>query len=121
MGIWNKLFGSPPVSSDADRSAQIVEPSQSVDAAPADDAPRPPSGLPVKLDQTDRTVLQTLANTASGMSAEDIGQKLGLENMLCLYRLDKLVKSGLVKRSRPMFREPELYEVTELGRERMLA
>ena len=73
----------------------------------------------IKLDPTDRTVLATLEKSVSGMSAEDLGSKLGLENMLLLYRLDKLVKQGLLKRSRPMFMQPELYEVTEHGRENM--
>ena len=73
----------------------------------------------IKLDPTDRTVLATLENSVSGMSAEDLAQKLGLENMLLLYQLDRLVKLGLLKRSRPMFMQPELYEVTAQGRANM--
>ena len=64
----------------------------------------------------DHSVLAYLAKSISGMSAEDLGSKLGLDKMLLFYQLDRLVKQGLLKRSRPMFREPELYEVTELGR-----
>lgn len=71
----------------------------------------------IKLDASDRNVLATLEKAASGMSAEDLAQKLGLENMLLFYQLDRLVKLGLLKRSRPMFMQPELYEVTGLGRE----
>jgi DNA-binding MarR family transcriptional regulator len=72
-----------------------------------------------RLDAADRLVIDTLLMSASGMSAEDLGSGLGLDKMLLFYQLDKLVKKGLLKRSRPMFREPELYEVTELGRERI--
>lgn len=75
----------------------------------------------IKLDISDRTVIGTLENSVSGMSAEDLGSRLGLENMLLFYQLDKLVKLGLLKRSRPMFMQPELYEVTERGRENMSA
>ncbi len=69
-----------------------------------------------KLDAADRLVIDTLKMSASGMSAEDVGSGLGLDKILLFYQLDRLVKTGLLKRSRPMFREPELYEVTELGR-----
>ena len=66
-------------------------------------------------DQSDLVILDALANS-SGMSAEDLGDNLNVDKMLLYYQLDRLVKAGLLKRSRPMFREPELYEVTELGR-----
>ena len=66
-------------------------------------------------DQPDLLILDTLANSISGMSAEDLGSDLKVDKMLLYYQLDRLVKAGLLKRSRPMFREPELYEVTELG------
>lgn len=69
-------------------------------------------------DQADVLILDTLANAISGMSAEDLGTDLKLDKMLLYYQLDRLVKAGLLKRNRPMFREPELYEVTELGRDR---
>jgi predicted transcriptional regulator len=72
-------------------------------------------------DQSDLVILDTLANSSSGMSAEDLGDNLNVDKMLLYYQLDRLVKAGLLKRSRPMFREPELYEVTELGHERMAA
>lgn len=108
MGLWKKIFGPPAI-----EEAKFIEDAPVIDEIPLT------VKLLVKLDETDRKTLDTLANTSSGMSAEDLGQKLGLENMPCLYRLDKLVKNGLVKRSRPMFREPELYEVTKVGRERM--
>lgn len=74
----------------------------------------------IKIDTNDHAVLANLVKSVSGMSAEDLGPKLGLDKMLLFYQLDKLVKQGLLKRSRPMFREPELYEVTELGRKQML-
>jgi predicted ArsR family transcriptional regulator len=67
-------------------------------------------------DQSDLVILDALANSSSGMSAEDLGDNLNVDKMLLYYQLDRLVKAGLLKRSRPMFREPELYEVTELGR-----
>ena len=70
-------------------------------------------------DADDRRVIETLAGAVSGMSAEDLGAELGLDKMLLFYRLDRLVKHGLLKRSRPMFMQPELYEVTESGRERI--
>lgn len=70
----------------------------------------------MRADQPDLLILDTLANSSSGMSAEDLGDNLKVDKMLLYYQLDKLVKAGLLKRSRPMFREPELYEVTELGR-----
>ena len=69
-------------------------------------------------DQPDLLILDTLANSTSGMSAEDLCNDLNADKMLLYYQLDRLVKAGLLKRSRPMFREPELYEVTELGRNR---
>lgn len=72
----------------------------------------------IELDTTDHVIINALAGTVSGMSAEDMVTQFGLDKMLLFYQLDKLVKVGLLKRSRPMFREPELYEVTELGRER---
>ena len=74
----------------------------------------------IKEDPNDDFVLANLMKSVSGMSAEDLGAELGLDKMLLFYQLDKLVKQGLLKRSRPMFREPELYEVTELGRKRIL-
>lgn len=72
-------------------------------------------------DQADRLILETLANSISGMSAEDLGSDLNVDKMLLYYQLDRLVKVGLLKRSRPMFREPELYEATELGRDSISA
>ena len=72
-------------------------------------------------DQSDLVILNALAHSSSGMSAEDLGDNLKVDKMLLYYQLNKLVKAGLLKRSRPMFREPELYEVTELGRNNMSA
>ena len=54
--------------------------------------------------------------SANGTSAEAFGQGMDMESMAALYRLDKLVKLGLVKRSRPMFMQPEVYELTDRGR-----
>ncbi len=71
--------------------------------------------------QADRLILETLANSISGMSAEDLGGDLNVDKMLLYYQLDRLVKAGLLKRSRPMFRAPELYEATELGRDSISA
>ena len=109
MGFWKKLFIK---SADGDTQPQAEDLPVVVETLPA-------VKLPTELDETDRSVLTILSVMASGIAAEDLGPKVGLEQMLCLYRLDKLVKDGLVKRSRPVFREPELYEITELGKERM--
>lgn len=68
------------------------------------------------LDPTDSLVIDALAETENGISAEGLAVQLGLDKMLLFNQLDRMVKAGLVKRSRPMFMEPELYEVTELGR-----
>lgn len=73
----------------------------------------------IKIDTNDHSVLANLVKSISGMSAEDLSAELGLDKMLLFYQLDRLVKQGLLKRRRPMFREPELYEVTELGRKQM--
>lgn len=75
----------------------------------------------ISLDTADLSVVNALAGLVSGISAEDLGTELGLDKMLLFYQLDRLVKQGLLKRSRPMFMQPELYEVTELGREKMSA
>lgn len=110
MGFWKKLFIK---SDDGETQPQAEDLPVVVETLPA-------VKLPTELDETDRSVLTILSVMASGIAAEDLGPKVGLEQMLlCLYRLDKLVKDGLVKRNRPMFREPELYEITELGKERM--
>lgn len=74
-----------------------------------------------KINDDDRAALSVLQRAASGMSAEDLGTELGLDKMPLFYQLDRLVKQGILKRSRPMFLQPELYEVTEMGREKMLA
>ncbi len=111
MRFWKKLFGKSAVDEQQPRAEDlpvVAETPTSVER-------------PIDLDKTDRTVLKILSGKASGIAVEDLGSKVGLEQMLCFYRLDKLVKGGLVKRSRPMFREPELYEITELGKERMAA
>lgn len=70
-------------------------------------------------DPTNSLVIDALAETESGISAEGLAVRLGLDKMLLFYQLDRMVKAGLVRRSRPMFMEPELYEVTELGRRGM--
>ena len=77
--------------------------------------------IEIKIDDDDRPVLSVLQRSASGMSAEDLGIELELDKMLVFYQLDRLVKQGLVKRSRPMFLQPELYEVTAVGRVKMSA
>jgi predicted ArsR family transcriptional regulator len=77
--------------------------------------------METELEKDDRSVIDALANTVSGMSAEALGIQLGLDKMLLYYRLDKLVKAGLLKRTRPMFMEPELYELTAAGRDQIKA
>jgi predicted ArsR family transcriptional regulator len=113
MGILNRIFGTSTAKPETENVAIETEEEK------VSELEQMPVEAAVEIDETDRLVLQTLAGTASGMSAEDLGEKLGLESMLCLYRLDKLVKNFLIKRSRPLFMEPELYEVTERGRENM--
>ena len=71
----------------------------------------------INIDAAEREALARLAQSANGTSAEAFGQGMDMESMAALYRLDKLVKLGLVKRSRPMFMQPEVYELTERGKE----
>ena len=76
-----------------------------------------PAAVPeINIDEAERDALARLAQSPNGTSAEAFGQVMDMESMAALYRLDKLVKLGLVKRSRPMFMQPEVYELTDRGR-----
>ena len=113
MGLLKNLFGS------GKKAAAAGETAMGEDAAwqePAE-VEIPAAAAPeINIDEAEREALARLAESATGTSAEAFGQGMDMESMAALYRLDKLVKLGLVKRSRPMFMQPEVYELTEKGR-----
>jgi hypothetical protein len=112
MGFLKSIFGS------GKKAAAAVETEKGDDAAwqePAEvEIPAAPAPE-INIDEAERKALARLAQSANGTSAEAFGQGMDMESMAALYRLDKLVKLGLVKRSRPMFMQPEVYELTERG------
>lgn len=116
MGFLKSLFGS------GRKAAAVNETAMGEDAAWQDEAPQPADEIPapapaINIDAAERDALERLARSPGGTSLEDFGQRMEMESVAALYRLDKLVRLGLVKRSRPMFRQPEVYELTERGRE----
>lgn len=108
MGFFKSIFGS------VEKKAQPVE---EVEAGPPIEEETPAPAAEIALSEDERAALGGLAGHPGGISLEVFGGNTGLESMAALYRLDKLVRLGLVKRSRPMFMEPEVYELTEKGRE----
>jgi hypothetical protein len=125
MGLFKDLFGS------GRKAAAINETAMGEDAAwqetPAEQpeaeipAVQPEAEIPaeINIDAAERDALARLAQSPAGTSLEDFGQGMDMESMAALYRLDKLVRLGLVKRSRPMFMQPEVYELTERGIEEL--
>jgi glutamate dehydrogenase/leucine dehydrogenase len=112
MGFLKSIFGS------GKKAAAAGETAMGDDAAWQDTAEVeiPAAAAPeINIDAAEREALERLAESANGTSAEAFGQGMDMESMAALYRLDKLVKLGLVKRSRPMFMQPEVYELTERG------
>jgi hypothetical protein len=108
MGFLKSIFG-----------AGSKEPAAAVEAAemPPVEEEIPAPAPAIDLSDDEKAALAWLAAHADGVSLEVFGGNTGLESMAALYRLDKLVRLGLVKRSRPLFMEPEVYELTEKGRE----
>jgi hypothetical protein len=115
MGIFKRIFSSD--SKDAS-GQEAVESTESADAPPIEEEIS--VAVVVDLSDEEKAALIRLGGYAGGTSLETFGETTGLEKMVALYRLDKLVRLGLVKRSRPMFREPEVYELTENGRETLV-
>jgi hypothetical protein len=111
MGFLKRLFG--PGGETADANNEAMNENEAWDETP--EAPAP-AAAEIVLSDDDRAALAGLATYADGTSLEIFCGNTGLESMAALYRLDKLVRLGLVKRSRPMFMEPEVYELTEKGR-----
>lgn len=105
MGLFKRIFGSQTTEPEPESAAvqTVVE------------IPTPAPEPEINIDAAEREALVRLAGLAGGTSLEDFGQHMGMESVAALYRLDKLVRLGLVKRSRPMFRQPEVYELTEKG------
>jgi hypothetical protein len=113
MSLLKSIFGS------GRKAAAAGETAMGEDAAwqePAE-VEIPAAAPEINIDAVEREALASLAQSATGTSAEAFGQGMDMESMAALYRLDKLVKLGLVKRSRPMFMQPEVYELTERGKE----
>lgn len=109
MGFLKRIFAPGGGKDEA-----AIEP---VETPPVEEeAPAAPAAE-IELSEDEKAALAGLAGHVSGTSLEVFGGAMGLESMAALYRLDKLVRLGLVKRSRPMFMEPEVYELTERGRE----
>jgi hypothetical protein len=117
MGLLKNLFGS------GKKAVAAGETAMGEDAAwdePAEvEIPAAAPAPEINIDAAERAALERLAQSANGTSAEAFGQGMDMESMAALYRLDKLVKLGLVKRSRPMFMQPEVYELTERGIEEL--
>jgi len=114
MGFFKSIFGSGKKEAAASEAA--MNENAAWDATPAPDIAAAPAPA-IELSDDEKAALAGLAESAGGTSLEVFGGNMGLESMAALYRLDKLVRLGLVKRSRPMFMEPEVYELTEKGRE----
>jgi hypothetical protein len=108
MGFFKSLFGS------GEREAPPVE---AVETGSAIEEETAPPAAEIFLSEDEKAALSGLAGYEDGTSLEVFGETAGLESMAALYRLDKLVRLGLVKRSRPLFMEPEVYELTDRGRE----
>lgn len=111
MGFLKRLFGPGGETAEANNAA--MNENESWDETPEVPAP----AAAIDLSEDEKAALAGLAEHPDGVSLEVFGGNTGLESMAALYRLDKLVRLGLVKRSRPMFMEPEVYELTEKGRE----
>jgi hypothetical protein len=108
MGFLQSIFGSG-----GKKAAESAEAAEVLPVEEEIPAPAPA----IDLSDDEKAALAGLGAYPDGTSLEVFGGNTGLESMAALYRLDKLVRLGLVKRSRPMFMEPEVYELTEKGRE----
>ena len=116
MKFLKNLFGSGRKAAAVNETAMGQDPAwQDAAPQPADETPAPA----INIDAAERDALERLARSPNGTSLEDFGQRMEIESVAALYRLDKLVRLGLVKRSRPMFRQPEVYELTERGIEEL--
>ena len=115
MGFLKRIFGSGDKTAAANNEAMNENEVWDVSVPPDSAAPAP--AVAIDLSEDEKAALAGLAAHPDGVSLEVFGGNTGLESMAALYRLDKLVRLGLVKRSRPMFMEPEVYELTENGRE----
>jgi len=113
MGFFKSIFGSGTKEEQAREPVESTE--EGLEAQPAEE--EIPAAAVIDLSEEEKAALSQLSGYAGGTSLETFGESTGLEKMAALYRLDKLVRLGLVKRSRPMFREPEVYELTESGRQ----
>lgn len=107
MGFFKSIFGSNGKDTAASEPALAPHVEEDIPVAAAE----------IDLSDDEKAALAGLAGHPGGISLEVFGGNTGLESMAALYRLDKLVRLGLVKRSRPMFMEPEVYELTEKGTE----
>jgi hypothetical protein len=119
MGLLKNLFGSGKKAAAAGETAMGEDAAwqESATVTAEVEIPAAAAAAPeINIDAAERAALVSLAQSANGTSAEAFGQGMDMESMAALYRLDKLVKLGLVKRSRPMFMQPEVYELTERGR-----
>ena len=121
MKILKSLFGSGKKAAADGETAMGEDAAWQESAAATAEAEIPAAAAPeINIDEAEREALARLAQSANGTSAEEFGKGMDMESMAALYRLDKLVKLGLVKRSRPMFMQPEVYELTERGREALV-
>jgi hypothetical protein len=116
MGFLKSIFGQGGKKAAANNEAMNEDAAWDATVAP-DNAPAPAPEIEIDLSDDEKAALADLALYTDGTSLEVFGGNTGLESMAALYRLDKLVRLGLVKRSRPMFMEPEVYELTDRGRE----